>query len=153
MPRHWISFQLKSSTNTLLHSWQQSSRQSSASSHIWWSCGWTNEPSQVPWEPLWQNADLQTICMTTTVLRCRKALSVLKAVSVRRVSNDVTLFVVLECGTQWHWQWSRPHSNVTDKSAEAGQSAKWGYEHHTGNHYGHTCWDQMVHARPPTNAI
>ena len=38
---------------TLVHAWQQSSRQTSASSHIWWSCGWTNKPSEMPWDPLW----------------------------------------------------------------------------------------------------
>ena len=38
---------------TLVHAWQQSSRQTSASSHIWWSSGWPNKPSNIPLDPLW----------------------------------------------------------------------------------------------------
>ena len=42
---------------------QQSNRQTSASSHIWWSCVWMTKSSEIPWHPLWQNADLQKKCV------------------------------------------------------------------------------------------
>ena len=48
--------------------------------------------------------------------------------------------------------WTWPHNNGMDKSAKAGQSAEQGSVRHTGNHQGHTHWDHVVHARPPTNA-
>ena len=57
-----------------------------------------------------------------------------------------------KCGDQCHWLRTRPHSNGTDKSAEAGHSAERGNASHTGNHQGYTHWDHEVHARPPTNA-
>ena len=56
------SFICPDEAQTLVHSWQQSSRQTSARNHIWWSCGWTNKASEIPWDPLWQNADLQKTC-------------------------------------------------------------------------------------------
>jgi len=46
-------------THTAVHAWQQSNRQTSASSHIGWSCGWTNKSSEIPWDPLWPKNDLQ----------------------------------------------------------------------------------------------
>ena len=51
-----ISHQSRQGTNTVAHSWQQSG------SHIWWSCGWRNKTTEIPWDTLWQNADLQKTC-------------------------------------------------------------------------------------------
>ena len=59
---------------------------------------------------------------------------------------------VSKYGAHCHWLWTRHHSNCTDKSAEAWQSAEWGKESHTVNHQGHAHWDHEVHARHPTNA-
>ena len=56
-----------------------------------------------------------------------------------------------ERGAQCCWLWARPH-NVTDKSAQAGQSVERGNESDTGNHQGHTPWHIAVHARSPTGA-
>ena len=43
------------------------------------SCGcvWTNKSSEIPWDPLWQNADPQTTCRNVTALECKKGLPVL----------------------------------------------------------------------------
>ena len=41
------------------------------------------------------------------------------------------------CGAQCHWLRTRPHNNGTDKSANAGQSAKRDNVSHTQNHQNH----------------
>ena len=45
--RHRISHQSRQGTNTVVNAWQESSRQTNASSHSWWSCGWTNKSSEI----------------------------------------------------------------------------------------------------------
>ena len=85
----------------------------------------------------------------TTAPKCKKGLSVLKAMGYW---TTPPLPAVSKCGPQCHWLRTRPHNNVTDKAAKAGQSAEWGNASHTRNHQGHTHWDHEVHARPTTNA-
>ena len=59
---------------------------------------------------------------------------------------------VSKCGAQGHWLWTRPLNHGIDKSAKAGQSAEWSNASRTQNYQGHTHWDQVVHARPPTSS-
>ena len=56
---------------------------------------------------------------------------------------------VPKCHALCHWLWTRPHTNDTDTSAKAGQSAERANESHTGNHQRHTHWDHEVHAGLP----
>ena len=60
----------------------------------------------------------------TTALKCKKGLSVLKAMSIKGIEQR-HLFLL-------------SHNNGTDKSAKAGQSAERGNEGDTENHHGHT---------------
>ena len=60
----------------------------------------------------------------TTALKCKKGLSVLKAMAAKGIEQR-HLFLL-------------SHNNGTDKSAKAGQSAERGSEGHTENHHGHT---------------
>ena len=68
----------------IMQSGQQSNRHTNASSHIWWSCGWTNNSSKTPWDPLQQNADPQTTCGNCSK-KCKKGLSALKATAAKSI--------------------------------------------------------------------
>ena len=52
--------------------------------------------------------------------------------------GKITVVKTLALSTLIHVFVNRPHKNVTDKSAKAGQSAEQGNASHTGNHQGHT---------------
>ena len=151
---------------------KQSSRQTNgnASSHIWWSCGWTNKSSEIPWDPIWQNADLQKTCWNNSTevqersvspesYGCKGYCTMPPLLDVLTWSYGCKgywtmppLLAVSKCGAQCHQLRNRPHNNGTYKSAKAGQSAEQGNASHTQNHQGHTQWDHEVHARPPTSA-
>ena len=97
VPQHWIS----QSTNTVMHSWQQSSRQSDASSQIW-SCNQTNSTSYLRYHGIHLDRMLTYRHVETTALKHKKGLSVLKAMP--RVLKKCLLFllypgVVAQC----HW--------------------------------------------------
>ena len=59
---HRTSHQSRQGSNIVVHSWQQSSKRSDASSHISWSCSRTNKSCEIPLDPFGQNLDLQTTC-------------------------------------------------------------------------------------------
>ena len=61
----WISHQSKQGTHTVVHSWQQSSRQSDDSSHVWWTYSQMDK-CEIPWDSLQQNADPRTCENDTT---------------------------------------------------------------------------------------
>ena len=126
---------------------KQSSRQTNASSHIWWSCGWTNKSSEIPWDPIWQNADLQKTCRNNSTEVQERSVSS-ESYGCKGYWTMPPLLTVSKCGAQCHQLQTRPHN----KSAKAGQSAERGNASHTQNHQGHTHWDCEVHARPPTSA-
>ena len=120
----------------------------SASSHICWSCGWTNKSSEIPCDPLWQNADLQkTRGNNSTEVPERSASP--KGCGCKGYWTAPPLPTVSKCGARCHQLRTRPHNNGTGKFAKAGKSAEQGNASHTGNHQGHTHWDHEVHAGPP----
>ena len=72
-----------------------------------------------------------------TALKCKKGLSVLKAMAAK-VIEQRHLFLLYQSVVLSVIDYGLGLNDVTDKSATAGQSAKRGNESHTGNHQGHT---------------
>ena len=108
---------------------QQSNRETSASSHIWWSCGWMTKSSEIPWYPLCQNADLQKTCGNKSARKVCQS----RRPWLQRVLNNATSSYCIKVWCSGSL-WTRPHNNGTDKSAKAGQSAEQSNASHTQNY-------------------
>ena len=116
-----------------------------------WMELWLNKLSEILWDPLWQNANLQKTCGNNSSEVQERSVSP-EGYGCKGYWTTPPVPTVSKCGAQCHWLRTRPHNNVTDKSAKAGQSAERGNVSHTRNHPGHTHWDHEVHAKPTTNA-
>ena len=85
--------------------------------------GWTNKSSEMPWDPLWQNADLQKTCGNNSTEVQERSVSP-EGCGCKGCWTAPPLPTVWKCGVQCHWLRTMPHNNGTDKSKALDFSAR-----------------------------
>ena len=148
-PRNRVRNQPKQGASPVVHPQQQSSRTSNASGLLQWRSHRTHEQSQIPRDPLRQNAYVQDAGRINKTQVQERTVRV-KSHGFKRHWTTSSVPAVSKCNTQRYWLWSGSPNPVTVQLAQARQGAKWSHESHSDNNKGHTHWD---HALPTGPAI